>query len=240
MKKCKFLCTFRNKPFRILFFTVCITVLSILPATGYSPPRGGVHRSVETNKKQIAITFDDGPHPYQTKEILQILDRYGVKATFFMVGVNVRNYPDVAKEVIKRGHEVGNHTFTHSHLDLLDQSSVFDELARCEGTLEELCEYRPHLFRPPEGAITDHVLQCAHDGDYEIVLWSIDTRDWEIKNAERIVECVLSQIKSGDIILMHDYIGRGTQTPQALERLLPELIAKGFEPVTVSQLIGYY
>ena len=238
MKKPEFSCTFRHKSFFLLFLAIGIAVLGILPAAGFNGLGGNVYRSVKTAKKQIAITFDDGPHPRQTREILQILDRYGIKATFFMVGVNVQNYPQIAKEVIQRGHEVGNHTFSHSHLDLIDHRSIFDEIERCEKTLEELCEYRPHLFRPPEGAITDNVLRCARDGDYEIVLWSIDTRDWEIKNADRIVECVLSQIKPGDIILMHDYIGRGTATPQALERLLPKLIARGFEPVTVSRLIG--
>ena len=198
----------------------------------------GIHRSVQNESKRIALTFDDGPHPHQTKKILDVLDRYHVKATFFMVGVNVKNYPETAALVIKNGHEIGNHTFSHRHLQMMDDGAVLYELTGCEDVLEELCEYRPHLFRPPEGAITESVLRCAQKEDYELVLWSIDTRDWETKNVDKIVDSVLRQIKPGDIILMHDYIGRGSKTPQALERLLPLLLERGYEPVTVSRLLN--
>ena len=112
-----------------------------------------VYRSVETEKKQIALTFDDGPHPSLTPKILQILAKYNVPATFFMVGQNVINYPGAAKQVILAGHEVGNHTFTHPHIAALNENAIFEEIGKCEDALEELCEYRPHLFRPPQGAV---------------------------------------------------------------------------------------
>ncbi len=197
-----------------------------------------VYRSVKTDSMQIALTFDDGPHPRQTGEILRILDTYGVKATFFMVGVNVVNYPDAARAVLAGGHEVGNHTFSHTHLNRISESELAVELERCEDALEELCEYRPHLFRPPEGAINEKVAHCSEDQDYRLILWSLDTRDWESRDCDKIVETVLSQVQPGDIILMHDYIGRGSQTPQALEKLLPRLLESGYEPVTVSRLLG--
>lgn len=197
-----------------------------------------VYRSVKTNSKQIAITFDDGPHPYLTQRIMEILDRYHVKSTFFMVGVNVINYPDVAKQVIAQGHEVGNHTFSHNHLNKMSEETLATELERCEDALEELCEYRPHLFRPPEGAVNDYVQHCTDNGDYRLILWSIDTKDWENKDTSKIVNSVLDSVEAGDIILMHDYIGRKSHTPEALEILLPELISRGFEPVTVSRLLG--
>ena len=196
-----------------------------------------VYRSVKTDSMKIALTFDDGPHPILTQEILDILDRYGVQATFFMVGVNVINYPDAARAVIRAGHEVGNHTYSHTHMKRLSRIEVEDELGRCEDALEELCEYRPHLFRPPEGAVNAYIENCSEDNDYTLVLWSLDTRDWEHKNTEQIVDTVLSRINPGDIILMHDYIGRHSKTPEALEILLPRLIEQGFEPVTVSELI---
>lgn len=197
-----------------------------------------VHRSVKTDSMQIALTFDDGPHPYLTQEILDILAQYNVKATFFMVGENVINYPDAAKAVLAAGHEVGNHTFSHTHVKGLSEREVLDELGRCEDALEELCEYRPHLFRPPEGALNEYVEHCSDHFDYTLVLWSLDTRDWENKNAEQIADAVLSNVAPGDIILMHDYIGRQSKTPEALAKLLPMLIERGYELVTVSRLLG--
>lgn len=234
VRRGEFPCTIDKK--RI--FLACLVVIILFVIGVNAEEVKGVHRSVLNESKRIALTFDDGPHPHQTKEILDVLDRYDVKATFFMVGVNVKNYPETAALVIKNGHEIGNHTLTHRHLQMMDDGAVLAELTGCEDALEELCEYRPHLFRPPEGAITESVLRCAKKEDYELVLWSIDTRDWETKNADKIVDTVLRQIKPGDIILMHDYIGRGSKTPQALERLLPILLERGYEPVTVSRLLN--
>lgn len=197
-----------------------------------------VYRSVETEKKQIALTFDDGPHPILTERILKILDQYGVTATFFMVGENVINYPDAAKEVILAGHEVGNHTFTHPHIANLNEKAIFDEIGRCEDALEELCEYRPHLLRTPQGALTQSLERCLLDDDYILVLWSLDTRDWDNKSTACIVQTVLNNVKSGDIILMHDFIGHNSKTPEALEKIIPVLLSQGYEFVTVSELLG--
>lgn len=217
---------------------VCVCSLIIHTCLIFADAQTEVYRSVKTDSMKIAITFDDGPHPYLTDRILEILNRYEVKATFFMVGVNVLNYPDVARNVLAAGHEVGNHTFSHSHIAKLNQNEVMKEVGLCEDALEELCEYRPHLFRPPEGAVNTYVEHCTEDQDYTLILWSLDTRDWEHKNTEQIVQSVLSNISPGDIILMHDYIGRQSHTPEALEILLPRLMELGYEPVTVSQLLG--
>lgn len=215
--------------------TVVLMLLQsfLLPASS----QAAVYHSVQTDGKRIALTFDDGPHPSQTYRILDILDRYQVKATFFMIGVNVQNYPDVAKEVISRGHEVGNHTFSHKHMKNLDEASLAKELGSCEDILEELCEYHPHLFRPPEGVLNAYVEHCSEWGDYTLILWSVDTRDWEVKNAHVIAERVFSAVQPGDIVLMHDYVAQ-SKTPEALEMILPRLLALGYEPVTVSELLG--
>ena len=235
-KKRKIPCTFRRKCRLTVLFTLSIVLFFTLSVR--TSAEAEVYRSVKTDSKKIAITFDDGPHPHQTKQILDILDRYQIKSTFFMVGINVINYPEVAREVIARGHEVGNHTFTHTHLKRLDEKRLSEELGKCEDALEELCEYRPHLFRPPEGAINPYIRHCSENYDYRLILWSIDTRDWESKDAAQIVNTVLEQIQPGDIILMHDYIGRQSKTAEALEVLLPKLLSRGYEPVTVSNLIG--
>ena len=230
--------TSQHRRIRFLtFFLSCMIVLQAL--VSYSQAETVVYHSVKTDSKKIAITFDDGPHPFLTEKIMSILDEYNAKATFFMVGINVINYPDVARKVIAAGHEVGNHTFSHNHLKVMSEAALSNELGRCEDALEELCEYRPHLFRPPEGAVNTYIQHCSDNGDYRLVLWSVDTRDWENKDTNRIVDAVLSQIKPGDIILMHDYIGYHSKTPEALQVLLPKLIEDGYEPVTVSQLLGF-
>ena len=197
-----------------------------------------VYRSIKTDKKQIAITFDDGPHPILTPKILEILAQYHVPATFFMVGQNVLNYPEAARAVIDAGHEVGNHTFTHPHIASLNEQAIFEEIGRCEDALEELCEYRPHILRTPQGALTPSLERCLLEDDYILVLWSLDTRDWDNKSTDAIVRSVLDGVKSGDIVLMHDYIGYNSKTPGALERIIPELLSRGYEFVTVSELLG--
>ena len=220
-------------------FAGVLSLLCLLRILSLSARAEGqvIYRSAQADTMKIAITFDDGPHPILTPKILDILEKYQIQATFFMVGVNVINYPQTAKEVIARGHEVGNHTYTH-HMAGLDQAGIAKEIADCEDALEELCEYRPHLFRPPQGAVNPLVEGCAAAGDYTLILWSLDTRDWECKSTEQIVDEVLSKVQPGDIILMHDYIGTHSKTPEALEILLPKLLERGFEPTTVSRLLG--
>ena len=222
-----------------VFLSLAFLIIFVFPSNrAKALAREVGYRSVKTNGMQIALTFDDGPHPTQTGEILSVLEKYNVHATFFMVGVNVVNYPEAARAVLRAGHEVGNHTYSHYHMKELSTRDVEKELGRCEDVLEELCEYRPHLFRPPEGMITKDVESYSEKGDYALILWSLDTRDWEHKSTEEIVESVLSCVQPGDIILMHDYIGKNSNTPKALEILLPELLSRGYEPVTVSRLLG--
>lgn len=199
-----------------------------------------VYRSVSLapGKKQVALTFDDGPHPRLTKEILAILEAYGIKATFFMIGENVENYPDVARAVADAGHEIGNHTETHRHLASLDEAVLTKELEACKESIFRVCGVYPSLFRPPEGATPAFVLRCAEKFSYPVILWSIDTKDWEVKSTGKIADSVLSGIKPGAIILLHDYVGKNSKTPEALRVLLPILLEQGYEFVTVSELLG--
>ncbi len=217
----------------ILSLLVSIRLFIFAPAAEVK-----VYRSVPNTEKKIALTFDDGPHPSLTIRILEILARYDAKATFFMVGENVVNYPDAAKAVLDAGHEVGNHTYSHPHVADLNACGILEEIGKCEDVLEELCEYRPHLLRPPQGAMHPCFEDCLEREDYLPILWSLDTRDWEEKSTDRIVRSVLDEVHPGDIILMHDYIGHNSKTPEALEKILPELRSRGYEFVTVSALLG--
>ena len=217
----------------VLILLVLLRLLTISPSAEVK-----VYRSVPTEKKQIALTFDDGPHPTLTPRILEILAENNIPATFFMVGQNVLNYPEAARAVIQSGHEVGNHTFSHPHIGNLSEQAIFDEIGKCEDALEELCEYRPHLLRTPQGALTPSLERCLLDDDYILVLWSLDTRDWENKSTAHVVQTVLENVQAGDIILMHDFIGHNSKTPEALEKIIPILLSQGYEFVTVSALLG--
>lgn len=190
-------------------------------------------------QNKIALTFDDGPHPKQTYKILDILDKYGIKATFFVVGVNAKNYPEPLKAVAERGHEIGNHTFSHRYVKGKDAKAVTEDLDRCRDTIYGICGVTPTVFRAPGGLMDDISVGNAEIfDDYDIIYWSIDTLDWDHRSPEEIEHRVLDNIKSGDIILMHDYIGHNAPTAEALERILPKLIERGFNFVTVSELIG--
>ena len=191
----------------------------------------------KNNSMKIALTFDDGPHPSQTRKILDILDKYGIKATFFAVGVNVDNYGESLKEVALRGHEIGNHTNTHKRVTNLDYDSLKNEFIECESKIKELCNYNTKLLRPPEGMIDAGVKDIARELGYKVILWDIDTRDWAKTPPKNIANHVVSKVSSGDIILMHDYIGKNSPTAEALELFIPKLLDMGYKFVVVSELI---
>ena len=197
-----------------------------------------IYNSNKNNGKKIALTFDDGPHPRHTPEILDILDEYGIKATFFVIGVNVTNYPDALQETIKRGHEIGNHTYSHPHLCGADFNTLKNEIDKCESAISLLADYKPKLFRPPEGWIDNDVKTISAQYDYKVILWNIDTLDWAHTSPDKIVKNVTENVKPGDIILMHDYIGKNSPTAEALRGFIPILIERGYQFVVVSELIG--
>ena len=197
-----------------------------------------IFHSEDCDEKMIALTFDDGPHPRYTELILGILDKYGIKATFFFVGQNVEYYPDTALKVVKAGHEIGNHTYDHNRVEKMTQDDVLYEMTRCDDMIYSLDEYQTVLFRPPEGAFGEAVENSAAALGYSVILWSIDTRDWAHSSPQEIYENVRKNIDGGDIILMHDYVSYNSPTPQALELIIPELQRQGYRFVTVSELIN--
>lgn len=197
-----------------------------------------IYRNNENKQMKIALTFDDGPHPRYTPQILEILDEYKIKATFFVVGINAQNYPDTMESVIKKGHEIGNHTYSHPHVSCLNPKTLKDEVEKCESTIYGLTDYKTKLFRPPEGMIDADVRSVLRSLDYKVILWDIDTLDWANTPSETIAHNVIKNIKSGDIVLMHDYIAHNSPTPDALRIFIPELLEKGYKFVVISELIG--
>ena len=215
-------------------FLLCACLMPFC-CTPISAEKGFSHGARE--EKYVALTFDDGPHPRYTEKILSILERYGVKATFFMIGANVEHYTDVAKAVYHAGHEIGCHTYTHPHMKEITNAQLTEELTRCEALFEELSIPRPVLFRPPEGFRSPSQVKLIEERGYRLVIWSLDPKDWRGTPAEQMVSAAMTQVQGGDILLFHDYISGQNNTIAAIEQLIPQLLESGYQFVTVSELI---
>lgn len=197
-----------------------------------------VYSSHMNAQNKIALTFDDGPHPVYTPIILDILKEYGVHATFFMIGENAQRYPELVARIQREGHEIGNHTYCHANLKKESPQKIRSEILETENTLLLIGDQRPKLLRPPGGLYDQQVCETAQALDYDIILWNIDTLDWAHTPSADIVAKVENNIRCGDIILCHDFIGgAASPTPEALRRLLPDLLRENYEFVTVSELI---
>ncbi len=189
------------------------------------------------DKKVIALTFDDGPHPKETNQVLDVLRKYDVKATFFIAGKHANWYSKPLIRASEEGHEIGNHTFNHPDISNLSRNQLEKEIVDCEDILVKLTGKKPTLFRPPYGSYKKEALQdIAKKYDYKIVLWTtIDAKDWQNPGACKIADTIINNSKNGDIILLHDYAT--DNTVEALEILIPKMIEKGYKFVTVSELI---
>jgi len=217
-------------------FTLLILLL-FLCQSAEAKEKAVIH-SVVSEEKYVSVTFDDGPHPTKTAEILDILKEYNVKATFFVVGENAERYSSLIEREYNEGHEIGNHTFTHANLRRMKYQAILNEIKETEDVIYEITETRPKLLRPPGGNYNDDVLTVSDSEDYDIICWSIDTRDWAHTPSDSISETVLSQVKNGDIILFHDFIAKNSPTPEALRKIIPALQEEGYTFVTVSELLA--
>ena len=224
---------------RVMVISLVIIIAMSAGITAYGTAgHGRVYcRNIQKEKK-IALTFDDGPHPRFTKQILDILAEYGVTATFFIIGVNAENYPESLKMIMDSGCEIGNHTYSHIRIDKMSETELEKEIRRCEDVLYTMTGRRPSVFRPPEGRVPKSLLPISEKLGYDVVLWSIDTLDWTHNSSENIYTVIRDNLAGGDIILMHDYVSGSNTACGALKRLIPELLSEGYKFVTVSELIN--
>ncbi len=192
----------------------------------------------EAQEKKIALTFDDGPHESYTQEILGILKKHGIRATFFIIGENAERYPDRIQTIAKDGHELGNHTYTHASVNKLSPEELAQQLEDTSRVLERLTGKRPTVFRPPFGAYNDRCVEQITALGYRCVLWSQDSRDWQLPPVQQIISSMEAKITTGDILLFHDFNRENSPTPKALEELIPKLLASGYQFVTVSELFS--
>ncbi len=189
--------------------------------------------------REIALTFDDGPDPYYTPQILDVLDRYRIKATFFCIGRQVEAFPQIVKREYEAEHVIGNHSWAHPDLGLLPASDVLLELNRSSKAIQEVIGIQPMFFRPPYGSLSIHVLtQVCHLG-VTTVMWNAgeEARDWSNPGVNFIIRRILDRVRDGTIILMHDGGGDRSQTVAALPAIIRRLRDQGFRFVTIQQMV---
>ena len=205
--------------------------------------KGTVFR-VPTQHKRVALTFDDGPSRQWTPQVLDALKVAGIPATFFMVGYHVRQYPDIARRVAAAGHEIANHGFAHSVILYYTPAEIEEEIKYSEQVIREVTGRTTRLFRPPKAWLRAEIKDKIKDMGYRVVLWSLNSKDWVKFDHRAIVHFICRRIQSGDILLFHDSGsvfgtegGDRSQTVAAIPLLAQALRAKGYEFVTVSELI---
>ncbi len=201
---------------------------------------GAFYMSGPENSPQIALSFDDGPHPRYTPQILEILAEYNVKATFFLLGQEVQEHPWLVERIDREGHEIGNHSYTHRNFLRLTWDEIIEEEINPTGELiENITGEYPELIRPPYGAVSENQIERFADKSYRIVNWSVDTGDYEEENnPELIMARAHLQLHRGAIILMHDGGGDRSNTVEMLPALIELLQSEGFELTTVGDLIS--
>ncbi|WP_416327669.1 polysaccharide deacetylase family protein [[Eubacterium] hominis] len=188
-------------------------------------------KPIDKDKPMVALTFDDGPSKKYTASILDALKEYNASATFFVLGSNAENAPDLLQRMVLEGNEIGNHTFSHKQLTTLSKEGIEEEIKETKECIYQITHTYPQVLRPPYGSKNDLVLQCANDA--KVVTWTLDTRDWKDRDAKIVVERILKEVKDGDIILMHDLYA---SSAQAARIVIPKLQDAGYQLVTVSQL----
>lgn len=206
--------------------------ISVVKRTGSEVYAG----NIDPNRPMVALTYDDGPSPTVTPRILKCLQDNGGRATFFMVGQKVIKSPDVLKQMVAQGCEVANHTFDHTLMTKVSPTDLANQLVATNQAVSDACGISPVLMRPCGGAKTDAGMNIAGAISMPAILWSVDTLDWKTRDASQTIQTVLENVKDGDIILMHDLYDA---TGDASETIIPELVSRGFQLVTVSELASY-
>ena len=200
----------------------------------------GKHRelpvySVEQSDPVVALTIDAAWEDDKTEFILETLEKYDIKATFFLCGVWVDAYPEHVKEIAAAGHEIGNHSMTHPHMNKLSTEEIQADVSALDDQIEQLTGKRCTLFRAPFGEYNDTVIKTVREMGYEVVQWNIDTIDWKQERAaDTILNAVVPRLSSGSIILCHN---NGYQIRNYLPELIEQTLAKGYRFVTVSELL---
>jgi peptidoglycan/xylan/chitin deacetylase (PgdA/CDA1 family) len=187
-------------------------------------------RTIDPSKPMVALTFDDGPQTSVGNQIMDCLAQYGGKATFFMVGERVAAHATEVRRMVSEGHEVANHTMNHKYLHKLGAAEIQSQVNSCNDAIQSVCGVRPTLMRLPGG---NHNATVLANTGMPMIQWNIDTLDWKTRNTASTVSTVLNNVKDGDIVLMHELY---TATGNAAVQIIPELVNRGYQLVTVSEM----
>lgn len=203
---------------------------------------GRAFHGLHPGSKQIALTFDDGPNDPHTFALLDILAKHSVLATFFLIGRYVRQAPHIAQEVAKRGHVVGNHTFTHPLLIFQSEARIRQEITECRTTISDALGEHSNLFRPPWGGRRPIVFRVVRELGLEPVMWNITGYDWIASSADFIERRVTRRIQGGDVVLLHDgshaaFGADRSKTTQAVDHLITRYKAQGYDFVVIPEMI---
>ena len=235
-----------------LMFGLALTAaasLSAAIAAGYQSMAptgqwyGRTFTGLPRGTKQLALTYDDGPNDPHTFRLLEVLSKHNVHATFFLIGRYAKQRPEIAREIIKAGHVIGNHTFTHPLLTFKSNAEIRQELTDCRAALQDAVGKHSHLFRPPFGGRRPAVLRIARELGLQPVMWNVTGYDWNTPPAAVIERKVTRQIRGGDVILLHDgghrQIGADrSQTVIATDHLITKYKSEGYEFATIPQMLA--
>lgn len=190
------------------------------------------NKTIDKNTKLVAFSFDDGPN-YNTSAVIDVLNKYNVTATFFVMGKNIEGNEKIIKKMYDNGMEIGNHTFNHLLLTKYGTEKIKEEISKTNDLIFKITGQYPFLLRPGYGSVNKKIKEFAN---MPIIIWDIDTLDWKYKNSNRIADRILKKVEDGDIILMHDIY---KSTLNSLDIVIPELLERNFQIVSVSELFYY-
>jgi peptidoglycan/xylan/chitin deacetylase (PgdA/CDA1 family) len=190
--------------------------------------------------KLAALTFDDGPNPYYTWKLLRVLREKSVKANFFLIGREVEKYPELARRILREGHSIGNHTYTHANLLERRKKTIVKEIVKCDVVLEAVTGRKPLLFRSPHGFRKPVVSQISQQLGHYQVDWSLCPRDWLRPGTKRMLKLVLKKVRPGTIILLHDGGGDRSQTVEVVPLIIDRLRERGYQFVTIEELLDLH
>lgn len=214
-------------------------ILLLTFSTGTMAAQNPLFR-VDTKNKVVAITFDDGPHHTFTPQLLKVLHEERVKATFFLLGKEVNKNPKIALRIYKEGHELGNHGYSHRAMRHLNQNQIYQEMMKTQKAIAHHVGIKTTLFRPPYGEMVPSILRVNNQLGYRLIRWSLDPRDWDQhQTADKIARHVKKSVRPGDIILFHDGGLNQKQTISAVRMVIRDLKKRGYQFVTVSELMKY-
>jgi peptidoglycan/xylan/chitin deacetylase (PgdA/CDA1 family) len=199
-------------------------------------------RKGRASHKYVSLTFDDGPDPFFTPSILDILKETGVKATFFLVGQKASQHPEIARRIVAEGHGIGNHTYSHLHPYRISSFRATEDMRAGKNIIESITGIPVRFFRPPHGAIRPCILKASHQLNQQIILWSISGHDWGRKSTCKTIDHrIMNRLHKGGIILLHDApseMNRPAETSQALPSMIHHIQEKGYDIVDLCKLMS--